>query len=132
MPARRSIRPGAAGVLLPALIAVGAACGSSADSAPELSPAAEDGRDIARSKGCAACHGTNGDGGVGPAWTGLYASDVELEDGSTVVADAAYLTRAITDPDAEVRDGFSVSMPDNDLDPDEIDAVVAYIEALRS
>jgi cytochrome c oxidase subunit 2 len=118
--------------VLPVLLAVGAACAPDAESAPKLSPAAEHGRDVARSSGCVACHGADGEGGVGPRWTGLYPTEVELEDGSTVVADEAYLRRAINDPDADVRAGFAVSMPENDLDADDVDAVVAYIEALGS
>ncbi len=50
----------------------------------------------------AACHGPNGEGGTGPAWIGLFGSEVELKDGSVVVADEAYLRRSIVDPNGEI------------------------------
>lgn len=84
-----------------------------------------------RDSGCAACHGRNGAGGVGPAWTGLYGSTVELEGGEQVAADEDYLRRSIVDPEAEKVTGYNVVMPDNNLTGPEVDAVVAYIEALR-
>ncbi len=112
-----------------ALLAVGLACGSD-DADAELSPEAERGREISNTNGCAACHGTNGQGGAGPAWQGLYGAEVELEDGTLVVADEAYLKRAIVDPDAERRAGSQLRMPMNDLDAEEVAAVIAYIRAL--
>ncbi len=114
-----------------ALLAVGLACGDD-DVGAELPPEAERGREISDANGCAACHGTNGQGGAGPAWQGLYGSEVELEDGSLVVADDAYLERAIVDPDAERRAGSQLRMPMNDLDPEEVEAVIAYIRALAA
>lgn len=105
-----------------------AACGGSD---VELPPLATEGRSIARSSGCAACHGSNGTGGVGPSWVGRFGSTVELESGEQVLADEAYLRRAISEPAAEKVAGYSVIMPDNNLTDDEITAVVAYIEALQ-
>ena len=61
---------------------------------------------------------------------GLYGSDVELEDGTTVVADDDYLSRAITDPSAEVVAGSRTQMPKNSLDDDQVADVVAYIRDL--
>jgi cytochrome c oxidase subunit 2 len=55
---------------------------------------------------------------------------VALEDGSEVVADREYLRRSIIDPAADVVAGYSVAMPVMNLDDDEVDALVAYIEAL--
>ncbi len=57
---------------------------------------------------------------------------VTLDDGSTVVADEEYLTLAITDPDAQVVEGYSVKMPPRDMSDDDIAAVVAYIRELES
>jgi cytochrome c oxidase subunit 2 len=110
------------------VLAVTASCGDDADG--DLSEAARNGRDLARSNGCAACHGNDGQGGVGPSWVGLAGSEVELEDGTTVIADRDYLYRSIADPDAEVVAGYSLRMPTNGLDDDQIADVVAYIEEL--
>ena len=121
---------GAACAVAP-LVAVTALAGCGADSGPaSLSPEAEHGRDVARTNGCSACHGSNGEGGVGPPLAGLYGSQVVLADGSTALADDAYLTEAIREPDATRRAGYDVDMPSNDLDADQIAAVIAYIRAL--
>ncbi len=97
---------------------------------PDLPPAAAEGRQVARDNGCAACHGRNGEGGVGPAWQGLMGSEVELDDGTTVTADRDYLVRSITDPGADIVADYKVRMPDNDLTTTEIDAVIAYLEEI--
>jgi cytochrome c oxidase subunit 2 len=55
---------------------------------------------------------------------------VELDDGTTVVADAAYLRRSVVDPQAQLVEGYTVFMPTVDLNADEVDAIVAYIEEL--
>ena len=117
------------GALLIAVV-VAAGCGGSV--ASDLSPQAADGRQVANTSGCASCHGADGSGGVGPAFVGLYGSEVKLADGSTVVADDEYLRRSITDPDAERVEGYAVKMPSTDLDADEIEAVLAYIRELGS
>lgn len=106
-----------------------AACGANGDELA-LSPAAEEGRDVVRSNGCAACHGRNGEGGPGPSFVGLYGSTVELEDGETVVADEAYLAESIREPRAKVVAGYGFPMPENDLTDAEIESVIAFIREL--
>lgn len=113
------------------VLIVGALTGCGADGADvALSEAGERGRDITRSNGCAACHGSNGEGGVGPSYVGLFGSERELTDGSTVTADREYLRESITDPAAKQVEGFGVQMPSNDLSEDEVDAVIDYIVEL--
>lgn len=108
-----------------------AGCGAGGDSAGELSALAQEGRELASARGCAACHGDRGQGTVGPAWTGLAGSTVQLEGGGTVIADGSYLRRAILEPDAEIVAGYTIAMPEVSLTPAEVDAIVAYIEELR-
>lgn len=117
------------GVLLAACLVGVASCGSGG---PDLSPLAAEGQEIARESGCAACHGSNGQGGVGPAWTSLFGSEVSLEDGTVVVADDAYLRTSIRDPQADIVAGYTTKMPENTLDDAQIDAVIAYIRELGS
>ena len=115
------------------LVAIGAValvgCGSG-DDGPALSPAAEAGRAIMRDNACASCHGANGQGGVGPAFQGLFGTEVPLDDGSTVIADAEYLAESIRELDAKIVDGYRVPMPPNDLSDEEIAEVIAFIEAI--
>lgn len=114
---------------LAALATSVAACGGddSAGDGDNLSAQAQRGAELAEDRGCTSCHGA---GRIAPAWDGLFGSTVELEDGSTVVADQEYLTRAITDPGSEVVAGFGVEMPENDLSDDEVADLVAYIVEL--
>ena len=110
------------------------ACGSNGSGADavELSAAAREGRSISNSNGCGACHGTDGQGGVGPPYTGLYGSTVELDDGSSVIADDEFLIESIKDPAAKQNAGYSLPMPTNQLTDDEIDRVIAYIRELAT
>jgi cytochrome c oxidase subunit 2 len=121
----------AIGVLLPIVAAAAAACGGKGE-AGGLSDAAKHGKELAKSNGCAACHGANGEGGLGPAWVGALGSTVKLVDGTTVTVDEAYLTRSIKDPQAQVVDGYSVAMPKNELDDADIADIVAYITSLKT
>jgi len=119
--------------LLVLSVALGvAACGSDDDTASgggDGGGPAGDGRDIAEDRGCMSCHREGGDG-IGPDWEGLAGSTVTLDDGSTVVADEAYLTLAITDPDAQIVDGYDIRMPSNDLGDADVAAIVAYIQSI--
>jgi len=118
--------------LLPVLgfVLVLVACGSD-EADRDLSVAAAAGREVALSEGCTACHGDNGEGSIGPAWIGLAGSTVELEGGTSVIADADYLRRSILDPQADVVAGTTIDMPVTDLSEKQVDDLVAYIEELR-
>ena len=72
----------------------------------------------------------NGEGGTGPTWVGLAGAEVELLDGTFVVADEAYLVRSIVEPEADLRAGFTLQMPRNSLSESEVADVIAYIEDL--
>jgi cytochrome c oxidase subunit 2 len=109
-----------------------AACATNSTDLVPLPPAAAEGRAVANKNGCAACHGTNGEGGVGPAFADLFGSIIELDDGSTVTADRDYVIESIKDPAAKRVAGFRLPMPTNRLTDDEIGQIVDYIEALTA
>ena len=117
-----------------ALAALLTACGGDSGSAVEppvsLTAQGQAGFDAYRNGGCAACHGTAGEGGVGPRLAGLYGTNETLSDGSTVRVDDAYLTLSITDPNAQKVAGYNVPMPQNNLSDTDIAAVVAFIREL--
>jgi mono/diheme cytochrome c family protein len=126
----------ALGLALPVLMAA-AACGDDDGGAGGgsgggggQSDAVEQGQELSRTKGCSACHGANGEGGLGPAWAGALGSTVTLTDGTQVKVDEAYLTRSITDPAAQVVTGYAVSMPPQELTDQEVTDLVAYITSL--
>ena len=108
--------------LIGALCVAAVLAGCSSDA--ELSPEAALGLEIAQDNGCLACHQTST---VGPGWSGLADSEVLLADGSTAIANDAFLRRSIKDPGADIVAGYTVTMPENDLTDEEIEAVIAYI-----
>lgn len=91
---------------------------------------ADQGKDIAQSRGCLGCHSIDGSAGVGPSWQGLYGKTETLEGGDTVLVDAAYLKTSIGDPNAAIVDSYAPSMPPYDLTDEELDALIAYIRSL--
>ena len=112
-----------------AVLGLGACGGSEPDVA--LPPEASEGRDLARASGCSSCHGSDGQGVTAPSWQGLYQTEVEIDDGVTVLADEDYLYQSITDPQALVRRDWSIKMPSNDLSDDEVASIIAYIKELQ-
>ena len=90
------------------------------------------GQALVAANGCAACHSINGSPGIGPTWFGLAGRTEELTDGSTVVADDAYLHEAISAPQAKIVAGFENQlMPAYDFTDEQIADIIAYIKTLR-
>ena len=83
---------------------------------------------------CRACHSIDGSAGNGPTWRGLYGSEVPLADGTTVIADDAFILESIQDPTLKVVEGFQ---PMNFLyeaagiTVEQLDDILAYIKTLR-
>lgn len=96
---------------------------------PPAGTLAAQGKALAQSKGCVACHTVDGGKSVGPTWKGLAGKTETMADGSSVVADEAYLRRSISDPNAQVVQGFAPIMPKVGVSEDELAALVAYIES---
>ena len=90
------------------------------------------GQALVTANGCAACHSITGAAGIGPTWLGLFGHEVPLTDGSTVVADEAYLHESIKTPQAKIVAGFENQlMPTYGFTDEQIDDIVAYIKTLR-
>lgn len=92
------------------------------------------GRIIAARRQCFACHTSDGQLHIGPSWRGLFGSTIALSDGSSIVANEAYLTRSMMDPASEVHAGFKPLMPTYQglLQAPEVAAIVEYIKSLRA
>jgi cytochrome c oxidase subunit 2 len=88
------------------------------------------GQALSLSLGCAACHSVDGSPGAGPSWKGLYGRSESLSDGSRVIADAAYLERAIREPQAQVVHGFAPIMPKVPVSDEQLAELMAYIKSL--
>jgi cytochrome c oxidase subunit 2 len=94
----------------------------------------ERGAQWAEQFGCLVCHSVDGTPLVGPSWQGLYGREEELQDGTTVVADEAYLHNSIVDPQSQIVAGFPNAMPPAaaaGLTDEQIADIIAFIESLR-
>lgn len=91
------------------------------------------GRTFAAQHGCFNCHTTDGRRHVGPSWASLYGHVERMQDGTTVLADPAYITESMMDPRKRVVDGFQPVMPsfEGQITPPETAAIVEFIRSLR-
>lgn len=94
---------------------------------------ARQGELVAARVGCLRCHTVDGTPDLGPTWAGLFGSTVPLADGSSVIADEAYLTDSMMRPLAQLHRGFPPVMPSylGTLSAAETGALVAFIRSLR-
>lgn len=100
---------------------------------PEEEDLASIGRDVAVRAGCLSCHTVTGEPHIGPSWRGLYGRTEQLEDGTRIVADDAYLTQSMMRPELHVVRGYEPVMPSyfGILEHSEAAALVEYIRSLR-
>ncbi len=95
---------------------------------------AEKGRSVFTKTACAGCHspGTQTKGMYGPPFQGLYGAKRPLEDGTTVVADDAYLKESILNPTAKIVKGYNAEMPSFQgiLSDTDIESVILYVKSL--
>lgn len=90
------------------------------------------GKALVANNGCAACHSIDGSAGIGPTWSRLAGSKVELSDGTTVPADDAYLAESIKAPQAKIVAGFeNQQMIQFSFTDEQIADIIAYIKTLR-
>ncbi|NYT62109.1 c-type cytochrome [Alcaligenaceae bacterium] len=118
---------GAGALAQPVVAAAGSAVNETGDPATV-------GEKLAKDYGCMACHSSAQERLVGPPWGQLYGSQVSLADGTTVLADDAYLAESIRQPDARIVAGYPPGiMPAYAalLNDDEINAIVAYVRSLQ-
>ena len=84
-------------------------------------------------KGCNSCHTVDGTGSKGPTWKGKWGTMEELNNGTAVLVDEAYVRESMMQPSAKVVKGFEPVMPTFQglLRPHEIRGLVAYIESVK-
>ena len=96
-------------------------------------PSAELGAGLVLEYGCNTCHSTDGTALVGPTWQGLYGTQEDLEDGTSVRVNDEYITESIQDPNAQVVKGFTAGLmpPTLGVQDDEIPHIIEYIKSLK-
>lgn len=118
-------------------VAVVGLVGCGADTAEPVTLSADGvrGRDVAVAEGCANCHSVTGGTQLGPTWKGVWATTVELADGTTITYDDTYVETSVRDPSAQRRPGDWPQMPAypaEALSDAELALVVTYIREVGS
>jgi cytochrome c oxidase subunit 2 len=82
--------------------------------------------------GCASCHGDKGQGGRGPALTGLFGQTVKLDNGTTVTADETYIRESILNPQAKIVAGYGPIMPTfaGQVNEEQLLQLISFIKSL--
>ena len=100
-----------------------------------VKPTVELGKQTILKYGCVGCHSltTEKEGKTGPAWGGLFDSNRNLTDGSTVKANAEYLKESILEPTAKAVKGYIPAMPSYNgiLKDHELQSIILYIQSLK-
>jgi cytochrome c oxidase subunit II len=96
-------------------------------------PPLERGKMLYRRFGCWQCHSTDGTAGTGPSFKGVFGHQVDLSDGTSLVADENYIRESILEPQAKIVKGFQPVMNTYKgmLSDDDIAALVEYIKSLQ-
>lgn len=101
---------------------------------PEETGPAAAGLRVLKSKGCLGCHSTDGSAKVGPGFKGLLGSRqmvVTAGASRTVTVDGAYVRQYIRKPNVDLIQGFQPVMPEVPVSPEDLDAILAYLETLK-
>ena len=85
---------------------------------------------VASDNGCFACHTTDGAEVIGPTWKGLYGSQRTLTDGTTVLADDAYIRESTVNPAAKIKEGFAPVMIPYQLSDDDLNNLIDYLKTM--
>jgi cytochrome c oxidase subunit 2 len=102
--------------------------------APEETGMAAAGLKVLKNKGCLGCHSVDGSRKVGPTFKGLVGKQQTVTTAGqerTVTADAAYIRKYIVDPNVDVIAGYAAVMPKVPVTPENLDAILAYLETLK-
>ena len=106
---------------------------SASEKPAEVASAAK-GKVIFTKTACAGCHseGTRTKGMYGPPFQNLYGAKRPLEDGTTVIADDAYLRESILNPAAKIVKGYNPEMPSFQgiLSDTDIESVILFVKSL--
>jgi cytochrome c oxidase subunit 2 len=125
-----------AGKTLPAIPRAGgtlAEVSEAAAAAPKVTSLADQGRELAKTKGCIACHTPDGTKTVGPSWKGIWGTEEELSDGTKAKVDENYVRESILEPHKKLVKPYGPLMPPFKglVTEDEINAIIAYIQSLK-
>ncbi|MBI1912901.1 MAG: cytochrome c oxidase subunit II [Deltaproteobacteria bacterium] len=104
--------------------------------APTAKGDAKKGAELYSSKGCVACHSTDGSKRIGPSFKGIYGTKVKVTtDGKQreITIDDEYIRSSELTPNADVVVGYQPIMPPQKgiLSDGEINSLIEYIKSLK-
>jgi cytochrome c oxidase subunit 2 len=90
------------------------------------------GRKVYEANGCAACHATTKEGGIGPGLGGIWGKMERLDPSGTVKVDENYFRESLVNPNAKVVAGYEPRMTSykGQFSDRQIDALIAYVRSL--
>lgn len=93
----------------------------------------EYGQRVYKTKGCDACHTTDGGAKVGPTFKGVFGRKEQLTDGKEITVDENYIRQSILDPNSQVVSGYAPQMPAfaGQLADEDIDALITFMKSLK-
>ncbi|KAA0131551.1 cytochrome c oxidase subunit II [Gimesia chilikensis] len=99
----------------------------------KLSPE-QQGRRHLTAFGCLQCHDSVEGNRSGPPLAGLYGSQVRIDSGETVEADARFIRNAIVNPQLQIHKGYEKLMPSyqSRLTPEQILQITAYLKSIAN
>ncbi len=94
-------------------------------------PPAQAGEKLFAGLGCSTCHLADGKG-RGPKLNEIYGKEVKLNNGTTVVADDAYIRESILIPGAKLVENYQAIMPtfQGQVSEEQIAQLTAYIKSI--
>ena len=98
---------------------------------PSRFPPIEYGKRMYMTQGCAQCHSVDGSKVIGPSWLNLYGMTQEMNDGSKVVIDDAFIHGFLPNPVARWPVGYQPVMPPYpQLKPAQVNGIIAYMKSI--
>lgn len=103
------------------------------DSGSPADTSVSEGQLLVEANGCRGCH-QPGNMFRAPELEGLYGLERELDDGTKVTADEAYLIESIYEPLAKVVKGYPANMPSykEQITDLEMQDIIAYLKSMPS
>ncbi len=83
---------------------------------------------------CTSCHSLDGSALVGPSFKGIFGRTAELQDGTSLVVDEAYLEESILNPMAKIAKNFAPAMPPvygTQLKEQDVKDIVEYLKTVK-
>lgn len=92
----------------------------------------ERGESLLTLQGCITCHSVDGSEKIGPSFQGLWGSERNFENASSLTADENYIRESILDPSAKIVQGYQNQMVSYEgrLSDDDISDIIEYLKTL--